>query len=75
MLKIEKTNDRVIHQSQPILIPEEQKRPVTETKGYSQYAIGDRIYNLLFARKFSRQEKDCAPATPQLLLPLEISDL
>jgi len=53
----------------------EKSKRLFEIPPFKQYGIGDRIYNLLFARKFSRQEKDFAPVTPQLLLPIEISDL
>ena len=53
----------------------EKSKRLFEIPPFKQYAICDGIYNLLFARKFSRQEKHLVPATPQLLLPLEISDL
>jgi len=52
----------------------EKSKRLFEIPPFKQYAICDGIFNLLFARRFSRQEKNPIPAIPQLLLPLEISD-
>lgn len=52
----------------------EKSKRLFEIPPFKQYAICDGIYNLLFGRKFSRQEKDAAPQTPQLWLPLNISE-
>lgn len=50
----------------------EKSKRLFEISPFKRYAICDGIYNLLFGRKFSRQEKDPTPHTPQLWLPLEI---
>jgi len=52
----------------------ERSKRLFEIPPFKQYAICEGIYNLLFGRKFSRQEKDSISPTSQLLLPLEISD-
>ena len=50
----------------------EKSKRLFEIPPFKQYAICDGIYNLLFGRKFSKQEKGPIPQTPQLLLPLDI---
>ena len=50
----------------------EKSKRLFEIPPFKQYAICEGIYNLLFGRKFSRQEQDSVSQTPQLLLPLEI---
>ena len=50
----------------------EKSKRLFEIPPFKQYAICEGIYNLLFGRKFSRQEKVPIPQTPQLLLPLDI---
>jgi len=52
----------------------EKSKRLFEIPPFKQYAICDGIYNLLFGKKFSRQEQDSGSQTPQLLLPLEIFD-
>lgn len=51
----------------------ERSKRLFEIPPFKQYAICDGIHNLLFGKKFSRQEKEPVPETPQLLLPLDIS--
>ena len=50
----------------------EKSKRLFEIPPFKQYAICDGIYNLLFGRKLSRQDKDPTPQTPQLWLPLNI---
>ena len=50
----------------------EKSKRLFEIPPFKQYAICDGIYNLLFGRKFLKQEKEPIPQTPQLLLPLDI---
>ena len=52
----------------------EKSKRLFEIPPFKQYAICDGIYNLLFGRKFSRQDEDPTPQTPQLWLPLNISE-
>jgi len=52
----------------------EKSKRLFEIPPFKQYAICDGIYNLLFGRKFSRQDKGSTPQTPQLWLPLNISE-
>lgn len=51
----------------------EKSKRLFEIPPFKQYAICDGIYNLLFGRKFCRQDEDPTPQTPQLWLPLNIS--
>jgi len=50
----------------------EKSKRLFEIPPFKQYAICDGIYNLLFGKKFSRQEREPDSQTPQLLLPLDI---
>jgi len=50
----------------------EKSKRLFEIPSFKQYAICDGIYNLLFGKKFCRQNQDSVPQTPQLLLPLDI---
>ncbi len=52
----------------------EKSKRLFEIPPFKQYAICDGIYNLLFGRKFSRGDKESIPETPQLWLPLNISE-
>ena len=52
----------------------EKSKRLFEIPPFKQYAICDGIYNLLFGRKFSREDKESIPQTPQLSLPLNISE-
>lgn len=52
----------------------EKSKRLFEIPPFKQYAICDGIYNLLFGRKFSREDKESIPQTPQLWLPLNISE-
>jgi len=52
----------------------EKSKRLFEIPPFKQYAICDGIYNLLFGRKFSRQDKDPVSRAPQLWLPLNISE-
>ncbi len=51
----------------------EKSKRLFEIPPFKQYTICEGIYNLLFGKKFSRQDKDPVSPTPQLLLPLDIS--
>lgn len=46
-----------------------------EISPFKQYAVCDGIYNLLFGRKFCREDKEPDRNTSQLWLPFEISHL
>ncbi len=52
----------------------EKSKRLFEIPPFKQYAICDGIYNLLFGRKFCRQDEDPTPPTPQLWLPSNISE-
>jgi hypothetical protein len=52
----------------------EKSKRLFEIPPFKQYAICDGIYNLLFGRKFCRQDNESIPQTPQLWLPLNISE-
>jgi len=50
----------------------EKSKRLFEIPPFKQYAICDGIYNLLFGRKFCREDKGSISQTPQLWLPLNI---
>ena len=51
----------------------EKSRRLFEIPPFKQYAICNGIHNLLFGRKFCREDEESTTETPQLWLPLEIS--